>query len=81
MPDPRIAMLREALLELTPREREVMVQHYLVGFRYAEIAAQDRISVRTVETHVDNALTKLGLHTRTRLATWVREAGLLANNP
>ena len=34
-------------------------------------------SVRTVETHVDHGLTKLGFNTRTQLVAWAYESGLL----
>ena len=37
----------------------------------AEIARQLVLSVRTIETHVANAMQRLGLHTRTELAAWV----------
>ena len=35
------------------------------------------VSVRTVETHLDHVLTKLGFRTRTQLAAWAYEQGLL----
>jgi len=61
---------------LTPREAEVAA---LVarGLTNREIAAQLFLSVRTVEVHVDHILTKLGYHTRTQLAAWAHEEGLL----
>ena len=37
------------------------------------IAQQLQLSVRTVESHVRHALTRLGLDNRTQLATWARE--------
>jgi predicted ATPase/DNA-binding NarL/FixJ family response regulator len=37
------------------------------------IAARLQLSVRTVESHVRHALTKLGLDNRTQLATWARD--------
>ena len=54
---------------LTDREREVAA---LVarGLTNPQIALELVVSARTVETHVANAMQKLGLHTRTELATW-----------
>jgi non-specific serine/threonine protein kinase len=64
---------------LTPREAEVAA---LVarGMTNRKIAAQLFLSVRTVEVHVDHVLTKLGYHTRTQLAAWAHEEGLLAED-
>ena len=41
-----------------------------------EIAARLYVSTRTVETHVDHILTKLGLSTRTQLVARAHEGGL-----
>ncbi|MGN6796428.1 MAG: LuxR C-terminal-related transcriptional regulator, partial [Streptosporangiaceae bacterium] len=62
--------------KLTRREAEVAA---LVarGLTNREIAARLFLSVRTVEVHVDHVLTKLGFHTRTQLAAWAHEEGLL----
>ncbi len=48
------------------------------GLTNREIASQLYVSVRTVEVHVDHILTKLGFRTRTQLAAWAHEKGLLA---
>jgi predicted ATPase/DNA-binding CsgD family transcriptional regulator len=61
---------------LTRREREVAVLTAR-GLTNRDIAAQLFLSVRTVEVHVDHILTKLGFHTRTQLAAWAYEEGLL----
>lgn len=63
---------------LTDREREVAV---LVarGMANREIAEQLVLSVRTVETHVGRALTKLGLRTRGQLTAWAHQEGLMAD--
>jgi non-specific serine/threonine protein kinase len=64
---------------LTRREAEVAA---LVarGHTNRDIARQLSLSVRTVEVHVDHILTKLNFHTRTQLAGWAYEEGLLAEN-
>jgi predicted ATPase/DNA-binding CsgD family transcriptional regulator len=61
---------------LTRREAEVAAR-VARGLTNREIAAQLFLSVRTVEVHVDHILTKLGFHTRTQLAAWAHEEGLL----
>jgi DNA-binding NarL/FixJ family response regulator len=55
---------------LTTREGEV-ARLVAEGMTNREIAGSLCVSVRTVESHVDGALSKLGLHNRTRLAAWV----------
>ncbi len=62
----------EASGGLTPREREIAG---LLGeaLTNREIAARLVISQRTVETHVDHILAKLGLTSRAQVASWVAE--------
>jgi len=60
---------------LTRREREIAAL-VATGLTNREIAGRLFLSVRTVEVHVDHALTKLGLRTRTQLAAWMYEEGL-----
>jgi predicted ATPase/DNA-binding CsgD family transcriptional regulator len=57
---------------LTQREREI-ARLVSDGLTNQQIADSLFLSVRTVETHVDRILGKLGFHNRTRLASWVRE--------
>ena len=57
---------------LSRRELEV-AELVADGLANKAIAQQLQLSVRTVESHVRNALTKLGLDNRTQLATWARE--------
>jgi non-specific serine/threonine protein kinase len=64
---------------LTRREAEVAALAAR-GLTNREIAAQLYLSVRTVDVHVDHILTKLGFHTRTQLAVWACEEGLLPKN-
>jgi predicted ATPase/DNA-binding CsgD family transcriptional regulator/Tfp pilus assembly protein PilF len=60
---------------LTSREYEV-VRFVTQGLSNEEIASRLVLSERTVETHVSNALHKLGLTTRTQLATWAVDQGI-----
>jgi DNA-binding NarL/FixJ family response regulator len=64
------------LAGLTPREVEV-ARLAADGTSNQEIASSLAISPRTVERHITNALTKLGLRNRTELATAVHSAGLV----
>jgi len=66
-------------LTLTGREAQVAALAAR-GLTNRDIAAQLFVSVRTVEVHVDHVLTKLGFHTRTQLAAWAHEEGLLPEN-
>jgi predicted ATPase/DNA-binding CsgD family transcriptional regulator len=68
--------LRQAL---TRREAEVAALAAR-GLTNRDIAAQLFLSVRTVEVHVDHVLTKLGFRTRSQLAAWAYEEGLLPGN-
>ena len=61
---------------LTRRELEVAAL-VAQGLTNRRIADQLYLSVRTVDTHVDHVLTKLGFSNRTQLAAWAHEAGLL----
>ncbi len=60
---------------LTGREAEVAAL-VAQGHTNREIADRLVISVRTVETHVANAIAKLGLANRAQLAGWAVEHGL-----
>lgn len=55
---------------LTKREREVadLVE---AGKSNREIAASLMISQRTVESHMDHILAKLGFTSRTQIAVWL----------
>jgi non-specific serine/threonine protein kinase len=61
---------------LTRREAEVAALAAR-GLTNRDIAARLVLSVRTVEVHIDHILTKLGFHTRTQLAAWAHEEGLM----
>ena len=63
--------------DLTPREREVL--SLLAGGRTSrQIARELVISPRTVGTHVQHILTKLGVENRTQAAAIAHRAGLVA---
>jgi non-specific serine/threonine protein kinase len=64
---------------LTRREKEVAALAAR-GLTNRDIAARLCLSVRTVEAHIDHILTKLGFRTRTQLAAWAHEEGLLAED-
>jgi DNA-binding CsgD family transcriptional regulator len=57
---------------LSRRELEV-AELVADGLANKAIAQRLHLSVRTVESHVRHALTRLGLDNRTQLATWVRD--------
>jgi non-specific serine/threonine protein kinase len=61
---------------LTQRELEVAAL-VAQGLTNRRIAGQLYLSVRTVDTHVDHVLTKLGFSTRAQLVAWAYESGLL----
>jgi DNA-binding CsgD family transcriptional regulator len=61
---------------LTPREREV-ARFLSQGKSNREIAEDLVLSERTVESHVGNILTKLGFDSRSQIAVWAVEKGLV----
>jgi DNA-binding NarL/FixJ family response regulator len=65
----------DAVRSLTSREREVALL-LADGLANRAIAERLAVSERTVETHVRNLLTKLGLTNRTQVAAWTLRAGL-----
>ena len=76
-PEPSVpAVVPTETEALTRREREVLV---LVarGRSSAEIAHELVISPRTVGTHIQHILVKLGVHNRTQAAAVAHRAGLL----
>jgi predicted ATPase/DNA-binding CsgD family transcriptional regulator len=73
---PDDAPSRDPRQTLTRRETEVAALA-ASGLTNRDIAARLFLSVRTVEVHVDHILTKLGFRTRTQLAAWAHEEGLL----
>ena len=70
----------EPLVRLTRREEEVAA---LVarGLTNREISTRLSISERTAGNHIGRILKKLGLGSRTQIATWATERGLSAHDP
>lgn len=61
--------------KLTPRENEVLVL-VAKGYTYREIAEKLYVSVKTVQNHVQNILTKLQLRKRYELMRYAIQKGL-----
>jgi DNA-binding CsgD family transcriptional regulator len=64
------------LSSLTPRELEIL-QLVLAGQTNKAIAAEIFISEKTVEFHLDNIYTKIGVRTRLMASVWALQQGLL----
>jgi DNA-binding NarL/FixJ family response regulator len=61
---------------LLSRREEEVAAYVAAGFSNREIAKALFIGERTVESHVQSILNKLGFHTRTQIATWAVTQGL-----
>ena len=70
----------ELMSALTRREEEVAALVAL-GFTNREISTRLSISERTAGNHVGRILKKLGLGSRTQIATWATEHRLSAHDP
>jgi DNA-binding NarL/FixJ family response regulator len=71
----RLSSRSEGVPGLTDRENEILVL-VAKGLSYGEIAKRLFISVKTVQNHVQNILTKLQLHKRWELMRWAIGKGL-----
>jgi DNA-binding NarL/FixJ family response regulator len=71
------------LLALTSHEEEELTALVAQGLTNRQIASELSISEYTAATHVARILKKLGLNSRSQLATWVTAQGLPSpdNNP
>jgi two-component system response regulator NreC len=67
---------QDALDILTPREREVL-QLIVRGYNNRQIAEQLHISIKTVETHRGNMMSKLDVHDRAGLIKFALDSGLI----
>jgi DNA-binding NarL/FixJ family response regulator len=65
----------QSLIELTPRELEIL-QLVVTGKTNKKIADEIYISEKTVEFHLDNIYTKLGVRTRMLAGVWAIQHGL-----
>ena len=63
------------LSDLTPRELEIL-QWVLAGKTNKTIACRMYISEKTVEFHLDNIYTKVGVRTRMLAGLWAVQHGL-----
>ncbi len=64
-----------SLTDLTPREMEIL-QLVLAGYTNKSIAAEIFISKKTVEFHLDNIYTKIGVRTRLMAGVWALQNGI-----
>jgi DNA-binding NarL/FixJ family response regulator len=69
-PSPAGLLHEQGRPHLTGREQEVAAL-IVQGMTNSEIAAALVISARTVETHVQHIMNKLGCGTRAQIAAWV----------
>jgi len=65
------------LSDLTSRELKIL-QLVLTGYTNKAIAAEMFISEKTVEFHLDNIYTKIGVRTRLMAGMWALQQGILA---
>jgi DNA-binding NarL/FixJ family response regulator len=63
------------LANLTPRESEIL-RLILMGYTNKAIAAEIFVSEKTVEFHLDNIYTKIGVRTRLMAGIWAMRQGL-----
>ncbi len=66
--------------DLTPRELEVL-QRFAQGLRASQIAEELVISPKTVASHVQRVLAKLGAHSRAQAVAFAYESGLVTATP
>jgi DNA-binding NarL/FixJ family response regulator len=75
---PRTPAADEAKEQLTPREREV-VQLIAEGWSTKQMAKKLGISVKTVETHRNNVLRGLGLHSVSEIVRYAVRNGIVSD--
>ncbi|HSH61264.1 MAG TPA: LuxR C-terminal-related transcriptional regulator [Acidimicrobiales bacterium] len=67
------------LATLTPREQAVL-ERLMAGKTAGEIAEQSYISIRTVRTHIEAILRKLGLRSQLAAVAFAAEMGWRSND-
>ena len=67
----------QQVARLSPREREVAAL-VAQGLSNRQIAQRLVVTERTVAAHIEHILNKLGFGSRTQIAVWISERGLLA---
>lgn len=67
----------KTLSDLTQRELEIL-QLVLAGYTNKAIASEMFISEKTVEFHLDNIYTKIGVRSRMLAGLWALQQGILA---
>ena len=67
--------MRASLTDLTPRELEIL-QLVIAGKTNKGIAGEIRVSAKTVEFHLDNIYTKIGVRTRLMAGIWAIQQSL-----
>jgi DNA-binding NarL/FixJ family response regulator len=72
---PRGAASGTSASPLSPREHEVAA-HVARGLTNREIGRALFVSERTIDTHVQHILSKLGFSSRTQIAAWAAKQGL-----
>ncbi len=77
---PFLALRNQSMEELTRREIQVL-SLIAQGYTNLQIADALVVSVRTVESHRANIMTKLGLHNRAELVQYAMAHGLLKEEP
>ena len=78
--DPSTAKSPPPVSPLSPRERQVG-QLIADGLTNREIAHALSITEKTVGSHIDHIMTKLGLRSRTLIAVWAVDNGLRRPRP
>ena len=66
----------KSISTLTPRELEVL-QLVVAGYTNKAIAVAIGISEKTVEFHLDNIYSKLGVRTRLMAGIWALQQGIM----
>ena len=65
---------------LTPRQREVL-QLLAEGHSTKQVASRLRLSIKTVETHRGQIMSRLDIHTLAGLVRYAIRAGIVAPEP